>query len=72
MNAKIPDCYDSVRQAEIREASWDGYLASLPVCTLCRRKLFPGTQFHTARYQIVCTRCKAELDDNIDFVEVCD
>lgn len=70
MAARIPECYDPVRQAERREEHWDDYVAVLPVCTLCRRRLYPGTKFHTAHYQIVCTRCKDELDENIETVEV--
>ena len=66
----IPDSYDPVYQAERREAEWDEYADTLPVCALCGRMLYPGDKFHTARYQIVCTRCKDELDENEDVVEV--
>lgn len=65
-----PDCYDPVYQEERRQAEWDRFAEHLPVCTLCRRRLYPGDKFHTACYMIVCTFCKDELDDNEDVVEV--
>lgn len=66
----IPDCYDPVRQEEERQREWDEYADTLPVCTLCRRRLYPGDKFHTACHWIVCTRCKDELDENEEVVEV--
>lgn len=65
----IPDCYDPVRQEEQRQAEWDKLVELLPVCTLCKRKLYPEEKFHTASHQIVCTRCMDELNENIDIVE---
>lgn len=66
----LPDCYDPVYQEERRQQEWDEYADALPVCTLCRRRLYPGDKFRTARYQIVCTRCMDELGENEDVVEV--
>lgn len=67
---QIPNCYDPVQQAERREEHWDDYVMKLPACTLCKRRLYPGTKFYTAHYQIVCPSCKDELEDNVDIVEV--
>lgn len=67
---KLPDCYDPVFQVERREAEWDAFVDMLPVCTLCKRKLYPGDKFHTASYWIVCPRCVEELQENEDIVEV--
>lgn len=66
----IPDCYDPVYQEDRRQAEWDDIAEDLPVCALCGRRLYPGDRFHTASYQIVCPRCKEELDENEDVVEV--
>ena len=66
----IPDCYDPVFQEERREAEWDAFADTLPVCTLCHRKLYPGDKFHTASHWIVCPRCVEELQENEDIVEV--
>lgn len=66
---QIPSCYDPVFQAERRETQWDRLVDTLPVCTLCKRKLFPGDKFHTASYMIVCPRCVDELNENIEIVE---
>lgn len=65
----IPDCCDPVYQEERRQAEWDEFADTLPVCTLCRRRLYPGDKFHTAHYMIVCPACKEELDENEDIVE---
>lgn len=67
---QIPDCYDPVYQEERRQAQWDKYAEDLPVCTLCRRRLYPGDKFHTARFMVVCTSCTDELNENVDIVEV--
>lgn len=56
--------------AEHREAAWDRFAQTLPVCALCRRKLYPGDKFHKAYHQVVCPSCKEELDENEDMVEV--
>lgn len=69
MKRSIPDCYDPVVQAERRDADWDKFVAKLPVCTLCKQKLFPEQKFHTACHMIVCPRCVDELNENYDFVE---
>lgn len=61
---------DPAYEEERRQMEWDEFVEDLPICTLCRRRLYPGTKFHTARYQIVCTHCKEELDENEDVVEV--
>ena len=60
----MPDCYDPAYQEDRRQAEWDRFVEDLPVCTLCRRRLYPGDKFHTARYMIVCRFCKEELDEN--------
>lgn len=65
----IPDCYDPVRQEERRQKEWDAYVDQLPRCTLCGKPIFPGRKMYTARYQIVCSRCKEELEDNCEIVE---
>lgn len=66
----IPYCYDPVYQEEQRQMVFDKLHDNLPVCTFCRRVLYPGDKFHTARHQIVCTSCKEELDENVDVVEL--
>ena len=65
----IPDCYDPVYQAEQREAEWDTFAKKLPVCTVCRQKLSPGTKFHTASCVVVCASCLEELNENLEIVE---
>ena len=67
---QIPNCYDPVYQAECREKVWDDYSDKLKKCVLCGEYIYPGTKFHTAHCQIVCTSCKEELEDNVDIVEV--
>ena len=67
---RIPDCYDPAVQEEQRQAEWDKLLEILPVCTLCRKRLFPGEKFHTASYMVVCAECLEELEENEDIVEV--
>ena len=66
----LPDCYDPVFQEERRQFEWDEFADTLPVCTLCKRRLYPGNKVHTASHEIVCQSCKSELDDNEDIVEV--
>ena len=66
----FPDCYDPVFQEERRQKEWDEYADTLLVCTLCKRKLYPGDKFHTASYMVVCPRCAEELQENEDIVEV--
>lgn len=66
----LPDCYDPACQEDQRQLEWDEFADTLPVCTLCRRRLYPGDRFHTASHEIVCQSCKLELDDNEDIVEV--
>lgn len=48
---EVSDCYDPVRQEEQRQNAWDKFADTLPVCTLCHRRLYPGDKFHTASYQ---------------------
>lgn len=67
---QIPNCYDPVCQAERREKAWDDYTNKLKKCVLCGEYIHPGTKFHTAHCQSVCTICKEELDDNVDIAEV--
>ena len=67
---KIPNCYDPVAQEEQRQADWDRFAEDLPVCTLCRKRLYPGDRFHTASFMVVCPACVEELTENIDIVEV--
>ena len=55
--------------AEHREAAWDRFAQTLPVCALCRRKRYTGHQSHTASHQVVCPACKEGLDENEDMVE---
>lgn len=66
---KIPDCYDPVVQEERRQASWDKTVKSLPECSLCRKKIFPGEKFHTAGRMAVCPSCVGELNENIEILE---
>jgi len=66
----LPDCNDPVFQAEIRERLWDEFADTLPVCTLCWRRLYPGDKFHATSHQIVCAHCLEELTENEDVVEV--
>jgi hypothetical protein len=66
----IPDCYDPVYQEERRQREWDEFADELPTCYLCRRRLYPGDKFYVAKLFIVCTRCKDELDENEETVEV--
>lgn len=66
---EIPVCYDPVFQEDRRQARWDELADTLPVCTLCRRQLYPGAKFHTASFMVVCTGCVEELVENIDIVE---
>ncbi len=66
----LPDCYDPACQEDQRQAEWDEYADTLPVCTACRRRLYPGDKFHTTGCIIVCSSCKDELDENVDVVEV--
>ncbi len=61
---------DPAYEEDRRQLEWDKFAENLPICTLCRRRLYPGVKFHTARYQIVCTRCKEELDESEDVVEI--
>ena len=65
----IPDCYDPVHQAEQREAEWDRLVENLPVCTLCRKTIFPGGKLHTANCMVVCPSCVEELNENIEILE---
>lgn len=66
----IPDCYEPYFQEEQRQKELDALADMLPVCTLCRRRLYPGARIHTACYQIICSHCKEELDENEDIVEL--
>lgn len=66
----IPDCYDPQIQEDHRQRQWDEFADTLPVCTLCRRRLYPGDKFHTASFMVVCPRCLEELQENEDVVEV--
>lgn len=66
----IPDCYDPVAQEERRQTRWDRAVDKLPMCTLCRKKLFPGDKFHTAGCMAVCPSCVEELNENIEILEV--
>ena len=65
----IPNCYDPIYQAEQREAAWDRLVENLPVCTLCRKTVFPGGKLHTANCRVVCSSCVEELNENIEIVE---
>lgn len=66
----LPDCYDLAAQEDRRQAEWDEFADLLPVCTLCRRRLYPGDKFHTASHMVVCPSCVEELNENPDLVEV--
>lgn len=66
----LPDCYDPAAQEDRRQQEWDEFADMLPVCTLCRRRLYPGDKFHTAKHAVICPQCLEELNDNEDEVEV--
>lgn len=66
----LPDCYDPATREDRRQQEWDEFADTLPTCTLCRRRLYPGDKFHTASHSVVCPRCLEELNDNEDEVEV--
>lgn len=66
----LPDCYNPIAQEDRRQAEWDELADLLPVCALCRRRLYPGDKFHTASHMVVCPRCLEELNDSEDEVEV--
>ena len=66
---EIPDCYDPIYQAEEREAKWDRYVEKLPVCTLCRSRIFPGSKIHTACCMVVCASCVETLNDDYEILE---
>ncbi len=68
-NPEIPNCYDPIHQAEQREAAWDRLIKDIPVCTLCRKQIFPGDKFHTAGCMPVCPSCVEELNENIEILE---
>lgn len=66
----IPDCYEPYFQEEQRQKELDALADMLPVCTLCRQRMYPGEKIHVASLHIVCSRCKEELDENEDIVEL--
>jgi len=66
---EMPNCYDPVHQAEQREAEWDRYVEKLPVCTLCRERIFPGNKVHTAHFMAVCSYCVEILNDDYEILE---
>lgn len=66
---EIPDCYDPVVQEERRQVRWDRLADKLPVCTLCKTKLFLGDIFHTAGGKPVCSHCVDELHHNVEILE---
>ena len=66
----LPDCYDPAAQEDRRQQEWDEFSDMLPVCTLCRRRLYPGDKFHSAKHAVICPQCLEELNDNEDEVEV--
>lgn len=66
----IPDCYEPYFQEEQMQKELDDLADMLPVCTLCRRRLYPGDKFHTARCMIVCASCLEELMENEEIVEL--
>lgn len=66
---EIPNCYDPVHQAEQRDAEWDRLVEQLPVCTLCRERIFPGSKVHTAHFMAVCSSCLEILNDDYEILE---
>lgn len=65
----IPNCYDPAHQAEQQEAEWDRFVEQLPVCTLCRERIFPGSRVHTAHFMAVCSSCVEILNDDYEILE---
>lgn len=57
-------------QEELHRKNLDAVENRLPVCTLCRQRLYPGARIHTARHQIICSHCLEELEENEDIVEL--
>lgn len=70
MNGMIPECYDPICQEERRQMEMDRMRGVLPCCALCRRTLYPGGKFYTARHQVVCPSCLEELEENEEIVEL--
>lgn len=66
---EIPNCYDPAHQAEQREAEWDRFVEKLPVCTLCRARIFPGNKVHTAHFMAVCSPCVETLIEDYEILE---
>ena len=66
----IPSCYDPIIQAEQREKDWDDHTIKLPLCALCRRRLYPGEHYREARNKPVCTSCFDQLAENKETVDV--
>ena len=66
----IPDDYDPIAQEEQRQKEWDTFVEDLPVCSCCGSSVYPGDHYHESRTTIVCSSCKAELDENERILEV--
>lgn len=67
---QIPDCYESFRQEDARQEAWDSYLAKLPVCAICGKKIHNGQEVHESGGKSVCSCCLDDLTENAGIVEV--
>ena len=55
---KIPDCYDPCTQAEDWEYKWDAYLARLPSCHRCGRKIIEPKMVYIEEHdEFYCFGC---------------
>ena len=66
----IPECYDPIFQEERRQSEWDHFVEDLPVCSCCRRSVYPGDHYHETRTIIVCASCMEDLMENECILEV--
>lgn len=64
----IPDCYDPVFQAEQLAREQDLYMDSLPECSICEGRIYPGKAIFFLRYKrqdlTLCRNCVQEIIDS--------
>ena len=57
----------------MRQAKWDKFVESLPVCGCCVRKIFPHNVFYELKIKkekvIVCEKCKINMDESKQILE---
>ena len=71
MSVRIPACYDPVFQAEQLAREQDLYMDSLPECSVCSGKIYPGNAFFSLRFRKQDMKlCRSCMDRLLDSEEV--